>query len=451
MCGIVAMISKSPSGFVHSDLDMFQSMLVSDSIRGEDSTGVFGIYKNKQARILKQAVEPQLMFRCDEWGDFRTKAINSMNVLVGHNRYATRGAVNTENAHPFAEGKICLVHNGTLHNQKDFNKEVEVDSHAIAHAFNEKPAKEVLSQINGAFAFIWYDRETGKLNITRNSERPLAYIETSDMIYIASEGGMIEWLVNRKTSKFQSAKLFDTNKIYSYGLKGAEETESYEAYRPKPSGVVVHTSPKTQHIPNISTTIHGPHAFKFNDEPLIRITELIEVQSNNMIRVRGKTVWPTGGIDFVGIAAPKVNIDDIHALIKSGYATGVVRSTYSTNCGHSLWLGDVKPAETVEMYNNIKIPKTLWKNVVQHHECDKCGGALKENQADMTSFKYKNKLNQYRIVCADCVTESIMGVIDEATSPKQQNSGHEIQGRESVSKDFTDVPFREITEECTLH
>jgi len=166
-----------------------------------------------------------------------------------------------------------------------------------------------------------------------------------------------------------------------------------------------------------------------------------------MIRVRGKTVWPTGGIDFVGIAAKKVNIDDIHTLIKSGYATGVVRSTYSTNCGHSLWLGDVRPAETVDMYNNVKIPEALWKNVVQHNECDKCGGALKENQACLTSFKYKNKPNQYRIVCADCVTEAL----DEATSPKQQDSNHEIQGRKPVSQDFTDVRFREITEECIIH
>lgn len=446
MCGIVAMISKSQSGFVYSDLDLFQSMLVSDSIRGEDSTGVFGVYKNKQARTIKVAAEPHNLFRCDEWNDFRTKAINSMNVLVGHNRYATRGAVNTTNAHPFNEGSVVLVHNGTLNNHKDFNKEVQVDSHAIAHAFNEKPANEVLNQINGAFAFIWYDRRTGKLNITRNNERPLAYIETNDMIYIASESGMLEWLVNRKLTKHHYAKLYDVNKIYSYAPKEEVVITEYEPYSPKSFGVQKTLHPIVTHIPT-GQTITGHHAYKVQDQPIVKITELQQEQLNGMIRVRGKSVWPVGGIDFTGIMAKGITTDDVQSLIKQGYATGTIASTFSTTCGPSFWMGDIAYAETVEMYNKTRIPKALWKHVVTNHKCDKCDSELQENQACLTSFKYKNKPNQYRIVCAGCVTEAL----DEATSPKQQDCGHEIQGRESECQIITDVSYRDVTKECAYH
>ena len=149
-----------------------------------------------------------------------------MNIVVGHNRSATKGAVSSTNAHPFSEGKIVLVHNGTLHNQKDFNKDVEVDSHAITHALNERPAKEVLKEIDGAFAFVWYDREQGKLFIARNSERPLSFIETASQVVFASEGSMLDWLMNRKYVKAPAAETFPVGELISYDLNGNKETDT---------------------------------------------------------------------------------------------------------------------------------------------------------------------------------------------------------------------------------
>ena len=99
MCGIVGVISKSTNGLFYTDMDLFQNMLVCDSLRGEDSTGVFGVYKNRQARTIKVAAEPHMLFRCPEWDDFRTKAISSMQIVVGHNRSATRGAVTVSYTH----------------------------------------------------------------------------------------------------------------------------------------------------------------------------------------------------------------------------------------------------------------------------------------------------------------------------------------------------------------
>ena len=457
MCGIVGMIAKTQQGFNYSEMELFQSMLISDSIRGEDSTGVFGVYKNKQARTLKVAAEPHNLFRCDEWSEFRAKAISSMNVIIGHNRYATRGAVNSVNAHPFSEGKICLVHNGTLNNQKDFNKEVEVDSHAIAHAFNERPAAEVLSEIDGAFAFIWYNRETGKLNITRNSDRPLAYIETANNIYIASEGDMLNWLVNRKSTTNYQARLFKTNTIYSYDSKGVAETTEYEPFRPKLSGIYANQSNyelsgSQQNQSQVKTTtkdttdINGPLVFKNGDTPIIKVTELLQETINGNIRVKGKTVWPVGGEDFTGMLERGLNKDDLNALLKNTMATGVVRGTLRSVCGNSYWIGEIAAAPMTKLYQT-SIPEELWKHLVVHGKCDKCGGKLKTNQADLTSVKIKNKTNQFRIVCADCVTEAL----DEATSTKQQNSSIEVSTRKSIGESITDITFREINKECIIH
>ena len=127
-------------------------------------------------------------------------------------------------------------------------------------------------------------------------------------------------------------------------------------------------------------------------------------------------------------------------------ATGVVRGTLRSVCGNSYWIGEIAAAPMTQLYQT-SIPEALWKHLVVHGKCDKCGGKLQTNQADLTSVKIKNKTNQFRIVCADCVTEAL----DEATSTKQQNSSLEVSTRKSIGESITDITFREINKECIIH
>jgi hypothetical protein len=442
------MISKSQSGLFNTDLDFFQNMLVCDSLRGEDSTGVFGIYKNRQARTLKVAAEPHMLFRCPEWQDFRTKAVSSMNIIVGHNRSATRGAVNSDNAHPFNEGKIVLVHNGTLHNQKDFNKEVEVDSHAITHALNERPAKDVLKDIDGAFAFVWYDREEGKLFIARNSERPLSFIETNGNIIFASEGSMLEYLVNRKTTyNTPKATMFPVGQLISFDLKGNKTEEAFELYRPKYTGVTYPKPVVTPTTTTIQTTGTASDLITKGVKVLVKFDQLTgPSKENGNIKVRGKLVDPQTGVDFVGWLATGSTMEDGYKMLNAPFVQGYISGSHTTNCGRSYFVNGIEPAEMVQAYNT-KIPSVTWNHIVDNCTCDKCQAPILRHQLGFTSVKRRGNTDRYRVVCSECLYEAL----DEATVPNIKDSNSQVQEGQQISKGPSNWPYPNIKQECIIH
>jgi len=147
MCGIVGMIAKKQAGFSYSEVAAFKDALLIDSLRGEDSTGVFSVMRNKTVNAIKVATHPLHLYQCTDWTSLESKIVQHGRFVVGHNRSATKGAIKTENAHPFHEGKIILVHNGTLRGDHKELADVEVDSHAICHALNEKPPEEVIKEL----------------------------------------------------------------------------------------------------------------------------------------------------------------------------------------------------------------------------------------------------------------------------------------------------------------
>lgn len=424
MCGIVGIISKIPGGLYHTDLDLFEELLVCDSVRGLDSTGVFGIHKNKQAKSLKVAAEPHSLFRCEEWGDFRTKAVSSMTSLVGHNRSATRGAVNSTNAHPFTEGSIVLVHNGTLHNHKDFNKDVEVDSHAITHAFNERPAKEVLKEINGAFTFVWYDRRVGRLFIARNNERPLAYVETSSNIIFASEGPMLDWILGRKAGTYDKAASFPVGELISFDNKGNKESETFEMYSPKPFGNtnMTITSPYGQQtrlplvtMTKMESTLASNSRIPAGTKVLVKINEVVQTSiQNGTVNLKGTMLYPKTDIDITGYMDRDLPIDSGYKMLRTQYVEGTVQSYHSSICGPSYFLNNISFPEMIKIHNT-SLPVAMWNSICNTHKCDKCGKNINKHQPDFTSVKIRSHTNKLRVVCADCVSEAF----SEATEKQQ--------------------------------
>lgn len=214
MCGIVGMIAKTSTGFYGTDSDIFQQMLWADQLRGTHGTGVFYNNKKKEVYTYKDSVNASTLINYKDWDKVTDKVVKESSFIIGHNRHATKGAHTVENTHPFIEGQVVLVHNGTLTSHKHL-ADCEVDSQAIAKAISTSDnLQTVVDDLYGAYALIWHDGRNGKINILRNSERPLAWVETSKCIFIASELEMARWIVTRNKETIIGEGRFETHFLY---------------------------------------------------------------------------------------------------------------------------------------------------------------------------------------------------------------------------------------------
>ncbi|HET8685653.1 MAG TPA: class II glutamine amidotransferase, partial [Methanosarcina sp.] len=202
MCGLVAILTKRPSfGFSREELDVFTTLTFIDTLRGEDSTGVFGVDNRGNVSIAKSAESAQSFLATEEFKKIDRTMFSRGLALVAHNRKATRGSITDANAHPFwVNDEVVLVHNGTFFGEHKSLANVEVDSHALAHTIaNHEPddLDGVFSKINAAYATIWYDVRDKSINFLRNSQRPLYFTQSASCWYICSEKEMLEFALKR--------------------------------------------------------------------------------------------------------------------------------------------------------------------------------------------------------------------------------------------------------------
>jgi hypothetical protein len=200
MCGIVGMACKWSNGFTHMEMDVFETMLFLDTLRGWDSTGVFGVDNIGNVQLHKEAVHGPDFLCTKEYKEFAKEALRRGRFLVGHNRAATKGAVNDKNAHPFCvDDKVILVQNGTYNGDHTKLAKTEVDTEAIAITLaNEPDIAAALKKVNAAYALSWYDTRNESMHLLRNTQRPLFVAETnSGTIIWASEGNTILYAAAR--------------------------------------------------------------------------------------------------------------------------------------------------------------------------------------------------------------------------------------------------------------
>lgn len=239
MCGIIGLVSKSKYGFHKVHQDIFTNLLVTDSIRGPDSTGVFGVTREGNVDFIKDKGDPFSFFSNKEATKFVDDMFTHYNMVVGHNRKATFGTITDENAHPFAEGSTVLVHNGTLQNHKKLTDEkVEVDSHAIVHSMEKEGIKKTLNDIEGAFALAWYNVDDKRLYLSRNIQRPLWVAEADNFFAFGSEPGMLHWIISRENIKIKEIKEVETKKLYFFDVDDPTKLQE-EELKPEPTESVI--------------------------------------------------------------------------------------------------------------------------------------------------------------------------------------------------------------------
>ena len=240
MCGLVGMIARKPLGFGFKDKNIFEQLLFTDTIRGVDSTGIFGVNAHGNVIAHKTATAAPAALQTTTFKEFINSIYMSQKMVFGHNRASTRGATVDENAHPFVEGNICLMHNGTLHTHKELAN-TDVDSHAICHSLNERGYRETFEKVDGAFALIWYDAETKRLHMARNKERPLHMAVSQDAFYFASELKMLDWVLSR-------------NDVKDYKIYYLAEDETYTWELENPKDYKTNSTPKKKHYTKSHTT-----------------------------------------------------------------------------------------------------------------------------------------------------------------------------------------------------
>jgi len=189
MCGIFGFTGRSS----WKTSVLLQSLCIEDEVRGKHSTGIV-IQSDNECLIQKKALRGK-DFVSKGYTDFLFK--KRYGLALGHNRYATTGAVNDRNAHPFgtrvANGWNFGVHNGIVGGKEKIAEsygipEPEVDSEIVFRAIAkmQNSGMDVVDAIENItefisadadFAFAYLDTKERTTYLWRSPERPLVILD----------------------------------------------------------------------------------------------------------------------------------------------------------------------------------------------------------------------------------------------------------------------------------
>ena len=166
MCGLYGIINREKTTFRR---DVFTILGIANDRRGGDSCGVF-IDGEVEYGIGKNA-----LFEDFFWNSKLINNTEKCQIVLGHDRKASVGAVTVEKAHPIliknnkGEVDFVLIHNGTLHNYESLAKKYIPDIDCSKYSDSQVLALilyhkgfDVLSEYNGGAAFVAVDYRSGK-------------------------------------------------------------------------------------------------------------------------------------------------------------------------------------------------------------------------------------------------------------------------------------------------
>jgi hypothetical protein len=238
MCGLSCVINNDiPDNKVR---DFMEQALFVNTLRGNDSAGLFSINKEGGSLYFKKPFAgPDLL---ELPGAELVLNFDNPRFMVGHNRASTRGSAHSvHHAHPISHEHIILVQNGTLTTTYGLVESggggFVHDTTAIAEAMVKRGEKATLELLEGSYALIWYNFKTNSLNFARNTERPLwlGQIKGDKGWLIASEDGMISWLAQRNSIDLKGISMLKEGLWMSVPLdpKKTPVREKFKIYQPR--------------------------------------------------------------------------------------------------------------------------------------------------------------------------------------------------------------------------
>lgn len=229
MCGIFGYIGSEDS------TEMCLEGLKSLEYRGYDSAGIAGI-ANGQIHFWKEPGNLAALMSAVK------SAPKTLDVAIGHTRWATHGQATRQNAHPHFDehGSIAIAHNGIIENHTYLKKQLlaknvrfdsETDTEVIAQLIADYYQGNILEACSKAFekmkgfwgiALIHKDHP-GKI-ITSSRENPICigYDEKKQEVYLSSDinafsGGSLKVLFLKKDQIAELSK--DGVKLFDMSLQ----------------------------------------------------------------------------------------------------------------------------------------------------------------------------------------------------------------------------------------
>lgn len=412
MCGLVGIITKNANGFGIDECDLFTNMVQMDTIRGEDSTGVFGVDKENKVDIVKADTNGWQFTQCKNYKEFEQRIYSNYRIVVGHNRAATKGAVTAANAHPFREEHIILVHNGTIYNKDELDKTVDVDSHAICKALAKADAAEALESIHGPFALVWYDTKLKMLNLARNNDRPLWLLEYPNFWTFASEPGLPYWLNGRASKKsIGNPKIIPIKKIMQVSLDNLDggfseiEYENYVYKSPITFTPTFTDYPRTDHgHVRLVQPYAGMHSlpFKQGDSITFKVDDLKHEDDDVDYIIFGHPIFENE-VDVNILVKTETKLKhEADDLVAAGYAKGTLTSVVDASGMPILFIRFAEPVRK-DANENLNTDKEINKAIA--NGCTRCKGKMVFTDIASSIVRQK-KDGTYRILCANCLKES---------------------------------------------
>jgi len=158
-------------------LGIIRALTWANRERGTDSLGFF----DSSGKMTKGAGDPSSVLRKKRVKKWLQHSCDTAWFIAGHTRFATRGAVNRRNSHPFRYGRIIGSHNGIC----DAPQKFKVDSEYLFYAINKARGdyQKGLETIGGYWGLSWYDGEHFYL-LSHSGE--LAYEIIDGVLYYSS-------------------------------------------------------------------------------------------------------------------------------------------------------------------------------------------------------------------------------------------------------------------------